>query len=195
MITLKSTVSQMQKSHGVNRDVGMFFSDDISGDYQRCDAPEGWEDILIEASCNTHGMTPLTLADLGEKSDWIWWSLDEDRDGYLTGVSYLVAQWADDSSAVEEDKDWEWDETNPETTAEKVAAIMGNDGSVWETNDGRQTLADVCQEHGGTAEQEEHDDPTMVPNRIVFPDGSAICYSDSGWDIEGSRPYLMQGLE
>ena len=94
-----------------------------------------------------------------------------------------------------EDEEWEWDETNPETTAEKVAAIMGNDGSVWETNDGRQTLADVCQEHGGTAEQEEHDDPTMVPNRIVFPDGSAICYSDSGWDIEGSRPYLMRGLE
>ena len=106
MITLKSNVSQMQKSHGINSDSGVFSMDDIRGDYVRCDAPpEDWQDILIEASRNTYGMKPLALFDLGDASDWVWWSMDEARDGYLTGVSFLVAQWADDSWAVEDDEE------------------------------------------------------------------------------------------
>jgi hypothetical protein len=82
------------------------------------------------------------------------------------------------------------------STAEKVAALFGNDGTCWETDDER-TLDEVCQECGGTIEKadaEELKNPDLVPWRYVFDDGSAICYGEAGWDIEGSRPFLMAGL-
>lgn len=79
-------------------------------------------------------------------------------------------------------------------TAEIVSGIFGDDGSVW-TSQAGETLDDLCEGYGGEKSYQEHDDPDLVPGRIVFPDGSAIVYGDSGWDVEGSRPYLMRGLE
>lgn len=104
MIVLRSSVSQMQRSAGINRDAGVFSSDDIAGYYQRIDPPEDWRDVLIEASRNTDGMQPLTESDLGQSDDWKWWEDAEERDGYLTGIVYQVAQWAEESTDDEEEE-------------------------------------------------------------------------------------------
>lgn len=82
---------------------------------------------------------------------------------------------------------------NAQTTAQTVSALLNDNGIVWETADGR-SLDDLCEEFGGVqyVNDGEYDG---VEYRWEFDDNSAICYSDGGWDIEGSEPFLMSGLE
>lgn len=73
------------------------------------------------------------------------------------------------------------------TTAEKIAAMLGDDGERWEA-DGK-TLDDLCGEHGATVSCK---DDLM---RYLFPDGSAIVAGQSGWDVEGEEPFSWEGAQ
>ena len=98
---LTSSVCQMVKSDGpTNAGAGMWVDDDLDGDYYPTCAPEDWRDVLRAAASNTHGMGDGDIVDLCDLDDWTWWRRDEERDGLPTGIEWLVAQWADDSSAV-----------------------------------------------------------------------------------------------
>jgi hypothetical protein len=77
------------------------------------------------------------------------------------------------------------------TIAEQISRVLGDDGTVWETTDGR-TLEDLAEEHGGVAAQ--HPDRPYL-TRYVFGDGSAIVASEGAWDLEGSTPWSWAGEE
>jgi hypothetical protein len=69
------------------------------------------------------------------------------------------------------------------TTAERIAHLLGDDGTRWETEDGR-TLDQLAEEHGAVTTT--HPDKHYL-TRHVFNDGSAIVASEAAWDIEGSN--------
>ena len=92
------------------------------------------------------------------------------------------------------------------TTATNVAAALNNDGSKFESDDGR-SLTELAAEQNGVAEFGERayrDDAERTlyyvdgvrsshisgdPIRYVFPDSSAIVEAGDGWDIEGAEPF------
>jgi len=76
-------------------------------------------------------------------------------------------------------------------TATRIAAMLGDDGTVWKTQDGR-TLEDLVEDYGGVTTQ--HPDRPYL-TRFLFDDGSAIVASEAGWDIEGSKPWSWAGEE
>jgi len=59
-----------------------------------------------------------------------------------------------------------------------VSAIFNDDGQFFRLSDGR-TLSAVSTEHGGVTHETTDRDDTV----IVFPDGSAIGCTESGWGI------------
>jgi len=100
MKKLTSTVSQLQKSTGINTAAATWVDDDIIGDYTRITPPENWRELIVEADANTPDMTTATV--IGDADDWQWWELRvENSDGFLTGEEWIVAQYAEDSTAEE----------------------------------------------------------------------------------------------
>lgn len=77
------------------------------------------------------------------------------------------------------------------TTAEKNAAMLGNDGQTWETTDGK-TLGELALAAG--AHTETHPEKHYL-TRYVFDDGSAIVESEGAWDIEGAEPFSWASEE
>lgn len=77
------------------------------------------------------------------------------------------------------------------TIAQQVALLLGDDGTVWETQDGR-TLEDLAEEYGAVTTT--HPDKHYL-TRHVFDDGSAIVASEGAWDLEGSIPWNWAGEE
>ena len=85
-------------------------------------------------------------------------------------------------------------------TAQKVAQIMGDDGTVFILPCGC-TLDSVSVGHGA---RREYGKGQVIPGRsypvkvsdvrYVFPDGSAIA-STNGWDIEGSSAWSWESAE
>ena len=96
------------------------------------------------------------------------------------------------------------------TTAERIAAALGDDGQTWQTEDG-QTLDDLAREAGARQEHAEvgydddgewivrridaHEQHTGSAVRYLFPDGSAIVNTPAWWCIEGSEPFSCADLE
>ena len=76
------------------------------------------------------------------------------------------------------------------TTAERIAKILGDDGTSWETDDGL-TFDDLCAEAGAVRIR----DSARELTRYEFPDGSAIVAGVGAWDIEGEEPFSWEGAE
>lgn len=88
-------------------------------------------------------------------------------------------------------REWICEEPARESTAERVAALFGNDGALcYLDSDGKPSLydrngksfAEVCEEHGARGEQgtgDHHDDV-----RFEFPDGSCLILAVGlgAWD-------------
>ena len=94
------------------------------------------------------------------------------------------------------------------TIAEHVSALLGDDGSRFDTQDGQRLSAlcvarDASVTYGRIVQSEDGDySVTEVassehradhPVRYAFPDGSAIVIAGAGWDIEGSAPFSWRG--
>lgn len=70
------------------------------------------------------------------------------------------------------------------TTAEAISDLLDNDGTNYESADGR-SLSDLLLDGGARTEQEADGG-----ERHVFDDGSAIVEGrDGGWDVEGATPF------
>jgi len=74
------------------------------------------------------------------------------------------------------------------TTAEKIAARLGNDGMTWETEDGMD-LVMLVRSQGARIEEEMNG----ARVRYVFADGSAIVGAGGAWDIEGKKEFSWKG--
>lgn len=97
------------------------------------------------------------------------------------------------------------------TTAERVSAAFGNDGSRFEHAISGQRLEEACEDQGATIEHGVRvyspegtgsyrieagysgDHIAGDPVRHVFDDGSAIVIAGGGWDIEGDEPFSWAG--
>jgi hypothetical protein len=77
------------------------------------------------------------------------------------------------------------------TIAQQISRLLGDDGTMWETQDGR-TLDQLAEEYGAVTTT--HPDKHYL-TRYAFDDGSAIVASDGAWDIEGSTPWSWAGEE
>jgi hypothetical protein len=75
-----------------------------------------------------------------------------------------------------------------ETIAEKIAQLLGNDGTRWETKEGKH-FDDLCKEANAYLSIREY------VTRYLFPDGSALLASAAYWDIEGDKPFSWAGAE
>lgn len=98
--------------------------------------------------------------------------------------------------------------TTTTTTAEQIAAALGNDGLVFQTKDGR-TLEELCEAAGcgyskARARWDYEADEEVVEevslgedlyDRVAysFADGSAIVVAGDAWDIEGEEPFSWAG--
>lgn len=69
------------------------------------------------------------------------------------------------------------------TVAQKVASLLGGDGTCFETESG-QNLVDLAELHGARKQAGGRD-----IFRYVFPDGSVIVEAGGGWDFEGRTPF------
>lgn len=101
MKKLMSQLAMMQKSDGnINAEDGRFTdAAEIIGDYEQIDAPDNWQEILLNAADNTYRMDRKNF-ELGKQQDWVWWRENgEDEQGYCTGIDWLVAQWREESSS------------------------------------------------------------------------------------------------
>jgi hypothetical protein len=85
------------------------------------------------------------------------------------------------------------------TAAEKVAELMGDDGTVY--NRGPNSLDSTARSLAATVTTADYDgvatpggwSPDSV--RYEFNDGSAIVDSGDGWDIEGPEPWTWRSEE
>lgn len=73
------------------------------------------------------------------------------------------------------------------TTATKIAALLGNDGTTWKT--GSRSLEDLARQHFAKFEHQG------VLSRMEFPDGSALVTCADYWDIEGEDYYSFASME
>jgi len=74
------------------------------------------------------------------------------------------------------------------TIADQVAALLGDDGQVFETADGR-TLADLAAEYGAEIERASHE-----AIRYTWPDGSVIVEVGGAWDLGYPHCWCWQGV-
>ncbi len=77
-----------------------------------------------------------------------------------------------------------------ETIAERIAGLLGDDGTCWEGKDGRH-FDQLCEDAGADVSL----DRERELKRYLFPDGSAIVAGVGGWDIEGEEPFSWEGAE
>ena len=100
------------------------------------------------------------------------------------------------------------DQVEVRTVAERFAAELGDDGSTWETPDGR-TFAELADSLGASPEYSRRvygsdggirydygfprDHFAGDPVRYGFGDGSAVVAAGDGWDIEGPEPFSWAG--
>ena len=77
-----------------------------------------------------------------------------------------------------------------ETIAERIAGLLGDDGTCWEGKDGRH-FDQLCEDAGADVSL----DRERELKRYLFPDGSAIVAGVGGWDIEGNEPFSWAGAE
>jgi hypothetical protein len=92
-VTLNSDVCMLHKSNGINSDAATWVDGPIEGDYERVEAPDNWRDLIAEADECTAGCQP-DQTEIGEESDWEWYSFCEaDDQGYYTGIEWLAARY------------------------------------------------------------------------------------------------------
>lgn len=83
--------------------------------------------------------------------------------------------------------------TETQTEAQRIAALLHNDGTCWGADDGR-TLDELttC----ATTEERRPEGTDTVYRRHVFADGSAVLVADPyWWDLEGFSPWRCAGHE
>ena len=80
------------------------------------------------------------------------------------------------------------------TTAQQIASLLHDDGTCWETDDGR-TFDALMADHGALRQErtiEGGDSPTYI--RYQFDDNSGIVVANGHWwDLEGDRPWVCAG--
>jgi len=77
-----------------------------------------------------------------------------------------------------------------DTIAKRIAGLLGDDGTCWESTDGRD-FDELCQDAGARLSFDRERELT----RYEFPDGSAIVAGVGAWDIEGDEPFSWKGAE
>jgi hypothetical protein len=77
------------------------------------------------------------------------------------------------------------------STAQAIAARLGNDGTRFQTDDGA-TLDALAREAGADV-QDRSDGAEIKARRYLFADGSAIVEAGAAWDIEGAEPFSWAG--
>lgn len=75
-----------------------------------------------------------------------------------------------------------------DTIAKRIAGLLGDDGTCWESKDGRH-FDQLCEGADVSLDRERE------LTRYLFPDGSAIVAGVGGWDIEGEEPFSWAGAE
>lgn len=76
------------------------------------------------------------------------------------------------------------------TTAQKLSALLHDDGQTWHTDDGR-LLDDWCEEEG--ARRESLDGHGTSVYRYTFKDDSVITVAGDAWDLGYLDCYCWQG--
>ena len=79
--------------------------------------------------------------------------------------------------------------TATRTTADKIAAALGNDGTMWHTTDGL-SLDELAGALSGELEQHPTKPDTC---RWIFPDGSVITVAGEAWDLGFATCWCWQG--
>ena len=153
---------------------------------------------------------------------------DRTRQGWANGVEYwaenqddcTIKIWLFEAHEIEVgEEDYPYDDEHlvvilnesDRTTAEIVAARLGDDGQKWETDDGVDFEVLMDQYHcriiygqsgsvrnyeSGQYETQEVSQSDYIsgdPIRYLFDDGSAIVFSGQAWDIEGVKPFSWAG--
>lgn len=80
------------------------------------------------------------------------------------------------------------------TTAQHIARIFEEDGTVFEIADGDtvKSLEQACLDSGATVSQPE--DPMCNDTyRYAFSDGSALVLAGDAWDFEGAEAFSFLG--
>jgi hypothetical protein len=77
-----------------------------------------------------------------------------------------------------------------DTIAKRIAGLLGDDGTCWESEDGRH-FDTLCEDAGARLSFDRERELT----RYEFPDGSAIVAGVAAWDIEGATPFSWAGAE
>ena len=77
------------------------------------------------------------------------------------------------------------------TTAERISALLGDDGTVYQDSEGRD-LAQLCEESGGAADERDSGTDNCL-RRWVFSDGSAILDVGNAWDLGYAGCYCWRG--
>lgn len=75
------------------------------------------------------------------------------------------------------------------TTAEMIAAALGDNGMTWRTNDGV-SLDELADQADGSVDRHPHKPDTC---RWVFPDGSVITAAGDAWDFGFATCWCWQG--
>lgn len=74
-------------------------------------------------------------------------------------------------------------------TAQTIAALLGDDGSCFETEDGK-TLQDLLS--AALVYGEPNPDPSSSAVRYEFVDGSVIVECGDAWDFEGNEKWKFE---
>lgn len=75
-----------------------------------------------------------------------------------------------------------------QTTAEKIAAQFGDDGTTWKDKDG-QKFSEVCEAAAIDIDRNQARESV----RYTFSDGSVLTATGSGWDIGYPDCYCWEG--
>lgn len=75
------------------------------------------------------------------------------------------------------------------TTAQKISALLRDDGQVWKSVDGT-SLHDLCGQAGGR--KSSNDERGL--ERYAFADSSAITIAGGGWDLGYADCWCWQGV-
>ena len=78
------------------------------------------------------------------------------------------------------------------TTAEKISALLHDDGQCWKTDDGR-SFADLVDEYRASESwRDGHRTGDVV--RYTFDDGSVLTEAGDGWDFGYPDCYCWEGV-
>lgn len=78
------------------------------------------------------------------------------------------------------------------TIAEKISALLNDDGQVWYASDGRH-FADLLEDYPGTKMEWRDGYRTGDTVRYTFSDGSVILEAGAAWDFGFQDCFCWQG--